>query len=66
MSHIDINRGVARILEKGVLSQMKEGTKRRSFSRAGPKFGRPEATPLINDITINLSAKLGVAERLFA
>ncbi len=31
-----------------------------------PKFDWPEATPLINNVIINLSAKLGVAERLFA
>ena len=59
----NISRGVARILEKGVLSQMKEGAKRLIFSSAAPKFGWPEATPLINDVIINLSAKLGVTER---
>ncbi len=60
---VAVYRGVARILEKEVLSQIKEGAKRPIFSRTAPKFGLPEATPLINDIIINLSAKLGVAER---
>ncbi len=31
------------------------------FSRAAPIFA-PEATPLINDVTINFSIKLGVAQ----
>ena len=37
-----VHRGVARILDKGVLislSQMIEGAKRLIFSRAAPKFG---------------------------
>ncbi len=34
--------------------------------REAPKIGWLEATLLINDVIINLSAKLGVAERLFA
>ncbi len=54
-----LNRGVARILEKGVLLQMKEGgAKRPIFSRA-VKFGWPEATPLINDVISYLPSWCG-------
>ena len=41
---------------------IKEGAKHLIFSRAAPKFGWPEATPLISDVIINLSAKLGMAQ----
>ena len=38
---------------------MKESAKRLIFfSRAAPKFGWPEAIPLINAVIINLCAKL--------
>ncbi len=33
---------------------MKEGVKRRIFSRTVPKFSWPETTSLINDVIINL------------
>ncbi len=34
--------------------------------RKAPKFGWPEATPLINEVIINLYTKLGMGEHLFA
>ena len=52
-SNDNTSQGHSQDFEEGGAIMTKEGAKRLIFSRAAPKFGLSEATPLINDVIIN-------------
>ena len=63
---VAVIRGIARILEKGCNHRLQRAQSALFLAAQRRNLVDLEVTPLINDVIINLSAKLGVVERLFA